>query len=494
MIRLIFAILCWFLGSFVMGQSGLIITREHAVQDLGIVEKALFELHPGLDRYSNSQLIKKKLEQLKNQLFGSIDCLEFYRKLALIVAGVNCGHTIIKPGAEWTEDLQKNGRFFPLSVFVLDSSLYIRANGSTNPKLSKGDEILSINGIASTQIIQQLYDYLPSDGQNNSGIRNFLNKDLFVFNSYFHLLIDQAPTFEVRIKKQGTKPPFVTNIKAVNPGIFRYNLQNKMKSPFGESLNWSGNVGPKHNFNFIDSLATGVLTLRKFDDLKNLKLFLKQTFKDLKKNKASHLILDLRGNPGGLDEVGRILFTYLINRPLPYVESIETKTDNIPSELSAFALHDNSFLEHLEKKVDPITSGSTPKFALRKEVSDVIGVQRPKSHAFQGKLIVLVDGGTDSAAAALAHLLYENNIGILIGEKTGAAYQGGHSFTFLQLLLPNSQFVFQVPIMKYQLSVQKNKFPKDGALPHISIDYGIQDLLSEKDVVFEKAMDLIEGK
>ncbi len=475
-------------------QADLILTPSQAKSDLQLLKLALFEVHPGLNRYNDETSLKKELIRLESNLKQPISSFNFYKNLSKIVAQFNCGHSVIKPGKTWTERMLKQGLFLPLSLFAIDSSLFVRANGSTDQRIIQGTQILSINGRSASKIIREIFDHLPSDGTNRTSKSYLLNRDIFTFNSYFYLWVDRSPSFEITALRPEEKEPIHFIIKAINPGTFRYQLQQNTAPPYGESIHWETRPQEKISFRTIDSISTAILTIKKFDNRKAQSSFLKNTFRVIRKKQTQNLILDLRGNPGGLDEIGRLLFTYFIKKPTPYIKSIQSKTNNIPLELKSQSTDWNTFLDDLNKKVTRVEETSNNLFFLKDRYSKAMGVQPPNKKGFEGNLYVLVDGGTDSAAATLAHLIYFNNLGLLIGEKSGAAYQGGHSFTFLRLLLPNSQFYLQIPIMKYQLSVHPEQFKMDGAIPHIPIKNKFNDYLQDRNKSMEKAISLIIEK
>lgn len=170
------------------------------------------------------------------------------------------------------------------------------------------------------------------------------------------------------------------------------------------------------------------------------------------------LILDLRGNPGGYVKALRRVVGYFFDRE---IKIADTK--------------------------------------YRKETKPVMAKKR-KEHLFKGKLVVLVDGETGSAAEAFARLMQLEKRGTVIGDRTaGAVMQGElYSHVFDQHAMMTG-FIFISPWTVYSLSVTTADIimPDGQSLEHVGVkpDEVLlptgADLAARRDPVMARAATLL---
>ena len=124
------------------------------------------------------------------------------------------------------------------------------------------------------------------------------------------------------------------------------------------------------------------------------------------------LILDLRGNGGGVDEYGALLVSYFLERPFRYFDHIH---------LTTIA---PSFATWLPRTFDELRAGTEPGpnggFRVTAALHPGVGEQRPASHPFPVKVVVLIDGGSFSTTADVAAQLRSRERATFVGEETGA--------------------------------------------------------------------------
>ena len=141
--------------------------QELAQQDFDLLVAALAEIHPALERYRTEGSFQESIKSSKKKASDATDPFSFFQSIAHLVATINCGHTQISPSPQLTRFLQQKGKFLPIIPYVIDSSLYVYLNGTQQASPLEGQEILSINGIPSSRLIQDLLSHLPSDGASS---------------------------------------------------------------------------------------------------------------------------------------------------------------------------------------------------------------------------------------------------------------------------------------------------------------------------------------
>ena len=126
----------------------------------------------------------------------------------------------------------------------------------------------------------------------------------------------------------------------------------RISTGFSEPFPAARRRRPVYELSFNETAA--VLTIRAFgDDPEPGSLpypeFLRNAFRNLEEKKISNLIIDLRGNGGGRDEYGKLLFAHVMDRPFLYYLSMEAKKDRY--DLFRFTNEKKEDLEDLAKFV-----------------------------------------------------------------------------------------------------------------------------------------------
>jgi hypothetical protein len=87
--------------------------------------------------------------------------------LARVAARVRCGHTcILFPESYWAR-LSTSHRAFPLRLYYGGRRAYVLENHGT-VAVSPGSEILSVNGVPLSEIVDRFLPTLASDGPNET--------------------------------------------------------------------------------------------------------------------------------------------------------------------------------------------------------------------------------------------------------------------------------------------------------------------------------------
>ncbi|QYS92512.1 hypothetical protein JJC04_08430 [Flavobacterium covae] len=93
---------------------------------------------------------------------------------------------------------------------------------------------------------------------------------------------------------------------------------------------------------------------------------------------------------------------------------------------------------------------------------------QPKDNNYQGKLYVLINGGSFSASSVISANLQNINRGIFLGEETGGAFNSTVAGTLPVLTLPYSKLKFRVGMMEIGV-VKKSAIKGRGVMPQVTI-------------------------
>ena len=113
------------------------------------------------------------------------------------------------------------------------------------------------------------------------------------------------------------------------------------------------------------------------------------------------------------------------------------------------------------------------------------------NNKYTGAVYVLTGGMTFSAASTFVAMVYSNDRATIIGEETGGAYGDFCGGGFLNVTLPNSKFVLQIPFMRRIKSIKPLIDQGRGTIPHFIVEENLNSKLEKRDIEMERALELI---
>lgn len=419
-----------------------LIEPELLKKDFIFFREVLEKEHAGLYRYKS----KFELEKLFNNCFVSLNQpmpqLEFAKSIMFLVSSIEDGHTGTNLPKLLMNYYTENEKMFPANVYFINNKAYILC--SRFKALPAETEILAIDNRPISEIKKELFKFLPSDGKIESKKTQTLNNGAFPF--LYNWIFGTKNEFSVKYKnKQGEIKSSTINAEFLKD----FECDNGSSFSNTKSL----------QLDFLQK-NTALLTLKTFDENRlsekqNFKVFLEESFNEINSKKISNLIIDLRGNAGGEDGYGALLYSYLASEPFKYFSSIE-------STKSKMQLKDNPLL----------------------------GLQQPQKNNFNGKVLFLINGLCFSTTADFCSIAKSNNRGKFIGEETGGGYYGNTSGSTLKVQLPNSKINITIPQLKYVNDVAKAKYKDRGIIPDYIILPTINEVIYHKDVQLDFALKL----
>ena len=93
----------------------------------------------------------------------------------------------------------------------------------------------------------------------------------------------------------------------------------------------------------------------------------------------------------------------------------------------------------------------------------------------------------------MAAALRKNTDALFIGEESGGTFEGPTGGTSIVIQLPNSKIMVRIsPQIHVSSGYKKHEFGR-GVFPDYEIEYTVRNLLQQKDLELEKALELIKG-
>ncbi|MDW8288342.1 MAG: S41 family peptidase, partial [Flammeovirgaceae bacterium] len=175
------------------------------------------------------------------------------------------------------------------------------------------------------------------------------------------------------------------------------------------------------------------------------------------------------------------LLQYLIPEKIlfPYVFLTKSKTIRFDSLIEGSSSQKRRSFRYIRQT--PLLEDSLAVFAKVPKIS-------PYRYVFKGKIAVLINGNTSSAAVQLAATLHHYRRAYFFGEETGGRYSGGNGGVIFTVVLPHSSIKLQLPMLRYYNQVA-DCFPNRGLYPDFFIPPTVDNLLNNQDEVLQKALE-----
>ncbi|MBF7090833.1 hypothetical protein IUY40_04685 [Flavobacterium sp. ALJ2] len=431
-------------------------------QDFIIFRNELQKSYPSIYRFNS----KKNVDNLFDTYFSSINKnttqIEFLAEIKLILSHLQDGHFYAGASPELKHYFDENAKVFPIQIKFIKDNAFVVSSRKRN--LLPETKILSINTIPINEIKEKLFEYIVSDGKIETKKYWILNNNFWF---YYRLVYGDQPDFKIEYESNDKK------IKIIN-------LQSELyKNAEYEvhKLDPSSHLQVNYLKDNIALMNIQTFNQELFDETKeNYTEFLEQTFKEIKAKKINSLIIDVRGNSGGRDMYGSLLYSYLTNTPFDYYTSLESTTQKLTKEnLNSYKPKENPTEDYFRGRNN-------------------LATQKPSNNNYASKVYILIDGMSFSTTAEFCAIAKSNNRAVFIGEETGGGYFGNTSGNAVELVLPNTQIYVSIPTTKYVLSVKKDKYSNRGILPEYKITPTINDYIQDKDVQLEFALKLANQK
>lgn len=349
------------------------------------------------------------------------------------------------------QELAESALILPVNALCINDTLVVVA--SNVPEISKGDAILSVNGISVAELLE--YDI--------AGRYKRLNR--LLLNYYYHGF---DKSYAVQLLRNDE---FVTVEVAGRDGIYIHEreLMKKQNAP---------------EIGYFESSRAGYVRIASFfPDNTRVIRHLRKHIKDFRNKGYRSVIVDLRNNPGGTGADFDKLLSIFIDEPeIQYQKNMRLR-------VSKGTVGDYDFITE-----DMI--GMTVNIPERYLYYNKVRLN-PKKYIGDMRYYILMDEGTASAAAFLCELLQYYGGALLVGEpllhnasKYGEVLDGRPFYN------PTNQY-FLGWLKETAISTTESELVTkavDGVLmPDIHIPYVAKDYMTGKDAMLDKLLEIIRS-
>lgn len=206
-------------------------------------------------------------------------------------------------------------------------------------------------------------------------------------------------------------------------------------------------------------------------------------------NEIPNLIVDLRNNAGGEATVLRKILSCILNEP-----SRNRGAMHVVNKRGKFSSFKDCCLNYNEQMMifedfEPMADGlGYYNTADCQPITPNLEVQ------YRGRVYVLTNGSSCSAATIFPAEIVRNHRGVVVGRETQTAYHFMTAHKFADIRLPNSGFQFRVPLVKVIYDTTQNeRVPYGrGVLPDYPVELSRREIFEQPDLILDYALQLID--
>ncbi len=425
------------------------LSAEQATGDVTLLRRAIETVHPGLYRYSSKADIDAAFARLEAAARKPISELALHGEIARLLAAIHCDHSKAEMSDGLSAFRNQNPTHLPLRFQLIEGRMIVLSNDGQPGAPPVGSEILGINGMAVPALLLKLAPLVSYDGTTDQAIAAKLADDSDLmgddFNENYPALFGFPDSWQVQWKPVGGSDKATASLKPIRfaqwtalagPGA-------KYRSEFYSSISWrlNGKVA-----------RLGIDTFVNYRNPVQATAFLGGFFAAMEEAGTEHLILDLRRNGGGSDEVPVALGRYLIGKPFVWAKPQRLKAvryGDLPQYVSAWGDTDALFnppLDSFTRSADGWYDRIPVKQGVEVKDSDTRFEQQPVTeHRFAGRLTIL-SGPRAGSATTMAMAQFKEKAGAtIIGEDSGGSAEGPTAGRIFLTKLPASGIKVRIP-------------------------------------------------
>jgi len=444
-------------------------------KDYMIFRHLLESWHPSLYWYTTPDSMSAYFDEGYAAIRDSMTEPQFRTVLSYVIAKVDCGHTSVRASKAYAHYLDTAKlRQFPLILKFWNDTMVVSANLNRRDSiLKRGTQVISINGRTTRQLVDTLFNYIVTDGRNQTGKYQYLSTGLH-FSSWYKDVFGYSDSFDIvyrdtsGMSQAARIPIYDPKADTVRRSLGRVLLPGTAQRGQGPAQRLRPPTRHERRKRerlltrslLLDSAShTAFLTLNTFEHGYRLRSFFRHGFAKMKDQKVQNLVIDVRSNGGGDASLSTLLTRYLIDKRFKLADSLYTIRRHSPYDRYI----NNGFIYEVLTLVASRKHGDG-KYHFGYFERHYYTPFR-KNH-FDGHVYILTGGNSFSATCLFAGALKGQSNVRLVGEETGGAYYGNTAWMIPDVTLPNTHVRFRLPRFRLVVDRQREKDGR-GILPDV---------------------------
>ena len=453
------------------------LTVKQANDDFDFLVSSMKECYPSFYDIISEEKYQQFVSSTKEKLKAPISYNKFYQivRSAFSMQFLHDSHAWLN-----TDNPMITYNYCVPHLFIgsLNGKLIV-TQAQTGYEKYLGKEVSAIDGVDAKMLIEKLRnDILGVDGDNQSAINEWMItgwNTLAGNNLTRHLSVVKLADGSV-VRDQWISADQVKGIKPSTGKTAYYQRRN---------------ANQKSQYRF--TMKTDRIALLTLSDFTLDEVQMDAIADSLMHHKnVPNLIIDVRNNPGGHIDVCNRLVSWFIDKP--------TKETNHYDKVNSNGVY-QSFVHCMNIPADDkpfedyVAREGQTGFYNPSSIADVI---YPDSAVhYGGRVIILTDETSKSAATDFPAILVRNGRAITVGRETGTGYHYMTAVKFAHLALPHSHIEYTLPLIKSVADdTVSDRFPaKRGLMPDVEVPLTYDEFYApEGDPVMEKALQIINAK
>ena len=455
------------------------LTPEQVREDVALAKEAFERVHPGYTRYATLDEMNGEWQSIidKAEAKGGMSLPEFYLASEKALVAIRCDHTKAELPRSLRNERAGKPLYIPARWSYIDGRAIVEVPGEGSGLL-RGDEIVSLDGRAMSDVIADVRPFIPVDGYTewtrNGGIGQSLEFMGGAVDHFGALMWEIPQTASLQVKsKSGER----RSVDAARVDFETWSaLGSASQANFKEAVHFE-RMGDDVAYLRVDTFVN-------YRDPVDPEDLFDPIFDAIRDEGRDTLILDLRNNGGGSSEPAFELLANIISEPYQPIREMRAKTLNLDGIRDYLWTWDSRALNPNPLGFSTNEDGT---YALRGFVSDDLKTVRPKRSAFTGTVIALTSTNNSSGSTNFLSWLGEMDRAVTIGEKTGGSAEGPTAGLQFTLTLPNSGVRMRLPFFHVLNNV--SDFEEGlGITPDVSAPMTLEAFLQGRDPALEAAL------
>lgn len=426
------------------------LTKNKALAAFDVFENCILQDHPALLDDDMRREAKKALHEARAAIVEGMRVRDLQRILKKASASLSCSHTEIYGNNEvYVPPL------FPLVLSYRAGTCFVVWDKRGKGEIAPGTEVTAIDSMPIAMIAAELKSLEGFDAQSEAVKDESLERR---FDILYERSFELGKSVKLRLRDASGG-----ETTRELPSLSMSQAAAKTSLP-----PWYGEAKP--GFEYLAS-NTAIMRLSSVDQAIDRRTYT-EYFQALRRKGIENLIVDLRGNGGGEDDNCAFLYSFFAKSSFSTMEGAEPRHGG---KYSSF-----------EHSINMPSSGSVGTFSPRP-------YEPSRSDRFEGKVYVLVDCWTSSAAVNLARLLAEWGAST-IGTETGGGFYACNAEKFNKVLLPGTGIVLKMPLLRcvFRRTEELSIPPNRGLIPLYIQPRSLSDILDNTDSQLDLCLSLIK--
>ena len=453
------------------------LTVKQANDDFDFLVSSMKDCYPSFDDIISEEKYQQFVSSTKEKLKAPISYNKFYQivRSAFSMQFLHDSHAWLD-----TDNPMITYNYCVPHLFIgsLNGKLIV-TQAQTGYEKYLGKEVSAIDGVDAKMLIEKLRnDILGVDGDNQSAINEWMItgwNTLAGNNLTRHLSVVKLADGSV-VRDQWISADQVKGIKPSTGKTAYYQRRN---------------ANQKSQYRF--TMKTDRIALLTISDFTLDEVQMDAIADSLMRHKnVPNLIIDVRNNPGGHIDVCNRLVSWFIDKPTEATNHYDKVNSNGVYQSFVHCMNIPADDKPFEDYV--VRDGQTG-FYNPSSLSDVI---YPDSAVhYSGRVIVLTDETSKSAATDFPAQLVRSGRAITVGRETGTGYHYMTAVKFAHLALPHSHIEYTLPLVKSVADdTVSDRFPANrGLMPDVEVPLTYDEFYApEGDPIMEKALQIINAK